>query len=266
MLGIDPGRSSRGWIGQAPSYWGSWQVVTLGPAARSSFLAASRIGPGELLRPDRAPELELGDLPTMRPALSSALTSRCSPQESGSACWEKDGEATGSSSSYRRPCPARSGPRSRACRQHCRRVGAFERCLPPGSPSFHSGPRQLLLLMAFWMARATYSVQKGRRRDVHPIRSLDLAERQRLVYAEENAHRLEFRHPLIRSSVVGLSTGDERRRAHLELAELWAHQPDRHAWHLAEATVEPDEHAADLWGRSHTARCDGATAPVPLPP
>jgi DNA-binding CsgD family transcriptional regulator len=72
------------------------------------------------------------------------------------------------------------------------------------------------------------------------------AERAGLVRAEEVTARLTFRHPLIRSAVVQLSTLDQRRRAHAELATRLAGQPERHAWHLAEATVEPDERVAAL--------------------
>jgi DNA-binding CsgD family transcriptional regulator len=72
------------------------------------------------------------------------------------------------------------------------------------------------------------------------------AERAQLVYVDESTARIAFRHPLIRSAVVELSTHGERRRAHHRLAELLADQPERRAWHLAEATVEPSEPVAAL--------------------
>ena len=75
---------------------------------------------------------------------------------------------------------------------------------------------------------------------------LSSAERAGLVRADESTERLRFRHPLIRSAIVELSTSDQRRHAHAELAARLAGQPERHAWHLAEATEEPDERVAAL--------------------
>jgi DNA-binding CsgD family transcriptional regulator len=72
------------------------------------------------------------------------------------------------------------------------------------------------------------------------------AERVGLVSADESTEQLRFRHPLIRSAIVELSTSEQRRRAHAELAARLAGQPERHAWHLAEATDEPDERVAAL--------------------
>jgi DNA-binding CsgD family transcriptional regulator len=75
------------------------------------------------------------------------------------------------------------------------------------------------------------------------------AERDGLVRADESAEQLTFRHPLIRSAIVELSTSEQRRHAHAELANRLAGQPERHAWHLAEATDEPDERVAALLQR-----------------
>ncbi|WP_405993609.1 ATP-binding protein [Streptomyces sp. NBC_00986] len=73
------------------------------------------------------------------------------------------------------------------------------------------------------------------------------AEHAGLVRVDESAGRLTFRHPLIQAAVVELSTSDQRRRAHTVLAARFAHcQPERHAWHLAEATEKPDEQVAAL--------------------
>jgi DNA-binding CsgD family transcriptional regulator len=73
------------------------------------------------------------------------------------------------------------------------------------------------------------------------FRDLAAAEQARLVNVDQATHRLVFRHPLMRSAVVELSHAEERRSAHRVLADVWADQPDRRAWHLAEATLEPDE-------------------------
>ena len=70
------------------------------------------------------------------------------------------------------------------------------------------------------------------------------AERDHLIVVDDPAGKLRFRHPMIRSVVVELSTLDERRSAHRRLAELFADEPERRGHHLAESALEPNEEIA----------------------
>ncbi|GAB2531161.1 AAA family ATPase [Nocardia heshunensis] len=72
------------------------------------------------------------------------------------------------------------------------------------------------------------------------------AERAGIVRVNPGTGRLEFRHPLIRSAVVELSTSAERRAAHLLLADKFARSPQRRAWHLGQAATGVDEDVAGL--------------------
>jgi DNA-binding CsgD family transcriptional regulator len=103
--------------------------------------------------------------------------------------------------------------------------------------------RRLLLLMALDGTGDVRVLEAGGA-DKPDVRDLEPAERGRLAYLDEATHQLVFHHPLMRSAVVELAQPRERRAAHHVLADLWASQPDRRAWHLAEATVEPDESVA----------------------
>ena len=73
---------------------------------------------------------------------------------------------------------------------------------------------------------------------------LATAERAHLLHLDEAWHRLVFPHPLVRSSIVELTSDEEHRAAHRELAALFSDAPDQRAWHLAAAGREPDERVA----------------------
>ncbi|MFC1402162.1 MULTISPECIES: AAA family ATPase [Streptacidiphilus] len=74
---------------------------------------------------------------------------------------------------------------------------------------------------------------------------LDIAERERIVVVD-NRHTVVFRHPLVRSAVVELARPEQQRRAHQALAGCHRSDPGRRTWHLADASLGPDEEVATL--------------------
>jgi DNA-binding CsgD family transcriptional regulator len=151
---------------------------------------------------------------------------------------------------------------------------AADRLLRERFPDLSADARDLVLTRARGNPLALLELPTGPTRRVRElfvpqIRSLPPAAREQLLLAAldatgdrrvvssslaalENAHLLSldgdtlvFRHPLIRSTVLDLATGDELRAAHQRLAALFADRPDRCAWHLGEATVWPDESVAE---------------------
>jgi DNA-binding CsgD family transcriptional regulator len=72
------------------------------------------------------------------------------------------------------------------------------------------------------------------------------AEECGLIRLDHAMARIAFGHPLIGSTIVSLSSCDDRRRAHRALARSVGMQLERRAWHLAEANPGPDEGVAVL--------------------
>jgi DNA-binding CsgD family transcriptional regulator len=75
-------------------------------------------------------------------------------------------------------------------------------------------------------------------------RALAPAEQLGLITVDRTG--LQFSHPLVRSAIYHSAPFAQRAAAHRQLAGAMHDQPDRRAWHLAAAALQPDEHVASL--------------------
>jgi len=143
-------------------------------------------------------------------------------------------------------------------------VGPLPHCIEDGyclqSEALPPATRQLLLTAAadptgdvtlLWRAAAAEGI------------GMDAAEPAQAAELVEFGAQVQFRHPLVRSAVYQYATPSERRAVHRALAEATDPRtdPDRRAWHRAQAAGGPDEEvAAELEGRAGRAQARGGLA------
>jgi len=74
----------------------------------------------------------------------------------------------------------------------------------------------------------------------------ELAPAERLGLVKVDRSGVQFSHPLVRSAIYHSAPFADRAAAHHQLAAGLEHEPDRRAWHLAAAALQPDEKIASL--------------------
>jgi DNA-binding CsgD family transcriptional regulator len=107
-------------------------------------------------------------------------------------------------------------------------------------------PTRYLLLLAVLEGTGNLELLQAAASGQREIDDLAPAEQAGLVHVEEDPGGLVFPHPLIRSAVMELAPSSELRRAHLALAAQSGERSERRAWHLAHASISPDEDVANL--------------------
>jgi hypothetical protein len=89
------------------------------------------------------------------------------------------------------------------------------------------------------------------------------AQEEAAGFVEFGSRVVTFRHPLLRSAIYRAATPEERRSAHQALADVTdpVIDPDRRAWHRAQAAAGPDEEvAAELEHSAGRAQARGGPA------
>jgi DNA-binding CsgD family transcriptional regulator len=122
--------------------------------------------------------------------------------------------------------------------------------------------RRLLLVAAADPTGDPALVWRAAERLAIPESAADTVESEELLALSP---RVVFRHPLVRSAVYGAAGLSERREVHRALAEATDPEvdPDRRAWHRAQATATPNEDvAAELERSAGRAQARGGLAAV----
>ncbi|MER5792896.1 AAA family ATPase [Streptomyces sp. NPDC001980] len=229
------------------------------------FLAASRTGTEDLFRRSGLPEHKVESLDTggsgavldaHAPGLAPAVRRRLLAEADGNplALRELPAALTDRQLCGQDPLPDRL-PLSRRLAATCAGLLAE---LP--------APTRTLMLLAALDADAGVTVLRAAARGSADLDDLVPAERAGLVHAPAAGRGLTFCHPLIGTAVVDLAPPSDRRAAHEALAAALAGEPERRAWHLAEAATGPDESVARALDEAAlTAWRRGGSAPAELP-
>jgi DNA-binding CsgD family transcriptional regulator len=113
-----------------------------------------------------------------------------------------------------------------------------------------------LLLIAVLEGTGNLRLLRAAAAPLCEIDDLAPAEQAGLVHVDEATGGVIFAHPLIRSAVIELAPSSHVRRAHQALAAQLHDQPERGAWHLAGAAIEPDETVASQLEQMARQACD----------
>jgi DNA-binding CsgD family transcriptional regulator len=224
-------------------------VVRRAGGARVGLLAASRTDEESFFNRAGLPEYELAAL---EPADATELMNTRFPGLASAVRDRLLSEAEGNPLAVLELPAALSGPQRAAARALPAVLPLTRRLqgLFAAKVAEMPGETQTLLLLIALSGRSDRQVLGATGRSPADVEDLVSAEKARLVSIDSTTGHLMFRHPLIRSVVVDMSTVPQRRRAHATLAGLAADDPDRRAWHLGAAAKEPDETVAGLLEQS----------------
>jgi len=206
-------------------------------------VAAARPGADRVVDQLRLPEREIGPLALKAsvklldsrwPHLAPAARRRLLVEAAGNplALRELPGSLTDRQRSGRDPLPALLPLSGRLAAAFADGVAGL------------SDPTRRLLLLAALEPDAGPATLRAAAQGAADLDDLAPARRANVVRAEPAADRIAFRHPLIRSAVAGSVKASDVRSAHRALAAALADDPERRAWHLAEAAAGPDEAVA----------------------
>lgn len=233
------------WIDRASAVVLSFLTRRL-PGTRAGLLVTARTGAGSLVRradmtamvieplaPEAARELVDAAFPRLRPSVRRALLELA--QGNPLALMELPSTLTDSAHRL----PDRDAPALVPLNERLHELFAGRIAALPD-------PTREALLLATFEGTGSLRVLRTMLDTGAGLACLAAAERGQLVRVDDDAARIVFRHPLIRSSIVAMSTHEERRGAHVRLAAALPADRERRAWHLAHAADGPDEAVAEL--------------------